>query len=175
MTMSQSEHTDHAEDIREKVNVLFVCLGNICRSCTAEEIFRTMATRAGHAADYRIDSAGLIDYHEGELPDERMRRTAARHGYNLTHRSRPVKLDDFERFDYIVAMDGRNREKLMRLAQTDEQRKKIVMMADFFMNKHGDCDYIPDPYYGTERDFELVIELLEDACEGLLRKTLCAE
>ena len=102
-------------------HILFICLGNICRSCTAEEILRTQVAAAGLAEQFSIDSAGLIDYHEGELPDSRMRPTAARHGYKLTHRSRPITTADFERFDLIVAMDSKNRERLMQLAATPEQ------------------------------------------------------
>lgn len=150
-------------------HILFICLGNICRSCTAEEIFRTQVAAAGLAEQFNIDSAGLIDYHEGELPDSRMRQTAARHGYKLTHRSRPITTADFERFDLIVAMDSKNRERLMQLATTPEQQSKIVMMADYYTSTDGKPSYIPDPYYGTDRDFELVITLLEDACQGLLR------
>lgn len=153
-------------------HILFICLGNICRSCTAEEIFRTQVAAAGVSEQFCIDSAGLIDYHEGELPDIRMRQTAARHGYNLTHRSRPVSKADFERFDLIVAMDGKNRERLMQLAETPEQQNKIVMMADYFSSTAGKPSYIPDPYYGTDRDFELVITLLEDARQGLLRAAM---
>ena len=79
---------------KNRIKLLFICLGNICRSCTAEEIFRTLAQRAGHGDDYHVDSAGIIDYHEGELPDPRMRQTALRHGYRLTHRSRPIRTAD---------------------------------------------------------------------------------
>lgn len=156
------------------LRILFVCLGNICRSCTAEEIFRVKANAVGRTDYYDVDSAGLINYHEGELPDERMRRTAQKHGYTLTHRSRPVAAKDFEEFDLIVAMDLRNREKLERMAQTPEQRQKIVMMADYLGRQGRTYTYIPDPYYGTERDFEQVVLLLEDACEGLLEKTSSA-
>ena len=150
-------------------SILFVCLGNICRSCTAEEIFRTLAEskQAGHLFD--VDSAGLIDYHEGELPDIRMRQHAARHGYKLTHRSPPVSEADFDRFDWIVGMDEQNRERLLRLACTEEQRDKVIMMADFLTHHPGHTT-IPDPYYGGAEGFELVIELLEDACQGLLDK-----
>lgn len=157
------EHSDHKSPYR----VLFICLGNICRSCTAEEIFRTLADRQGLSAYVVADSAGIIDYHEGELPDSRMRAHAARHGYQLTHRSRPVCAEDFRQFDLIVAMDERNREKLLRLAQTDGERSKVVMMTDY-LQSHPDYTIVPDPYYGGDADFELVIELLEDACQGLL-------
>lgn len=121
----------------------------------------------GKSAEVVADSAGLIDYHEGELPDSRMRAHAARHGYQLTHRSRPVRHGDFSKFDLIVAMDERNREKLLRIAQTDEERRKVVMMTSFLQHHSGHA-IVPDPYYGGDEDFELVIELLEDACQGLL-------
>ena len=151
-------------------HILFVCLGNICRSCTSEEIFRTLARRAGLDSRYEVDSAGIIDYHEGELPDARMRQTALRHGYRLTHRSRPIRPADFERFDLIIGMDDRNCDKLRRLAPTEEGKQKVAAMASY-LRHHPEAGFIPDPYYGTEADFELVVELLEDACEGLLEKT----
>lgn len=148
-------------------NILFICLGNICRSCTAEEIFRTMVHKAGRDAAFHIDSAGLINYHEGELPDKRMRSHAADHGYYLTHRSRPVTMADFDKFDLIIAMDERNRDNLLSMAPDEAARNKVVMMADY-LKHHEDVTIIADPYYGGAKGFELVIELLEDACEGLL-------
>lgn len=151
-----------------KKKILFVCLGNICRSCTAEEVFRNKVQAAGEADRFEIDSAGLTDYHEGELPDERMRATAARYGYNLTHRSRPVTCADFEHFDLIVAMDERNREGLLRQAPNRYLASKIVMMADFLTQARAiPLTHIPDPYYGEQKDFDLVVELLEEACEQL--------
>lgn len=150
------------------IKILFVCLGNICRSVTAEEIFRTMVNKAGCESAFHIDSAGLIDYHEGELADSRMRKHAAAHGYRLTHRSRPVCASDFERFDYVVAMDENNVRELQRRSP-EPYRAKIVRMADYLV--HHEASYIPDPYYGSDKDFEWVIELLEDACEELLQRT----
>ena len=147
-------------------SILFICLGNICRSCTAEEIFRTITQKEDAERLFKVDSAGIIDYHEGELPDARMRRHAAQHGYQLTHRSRPVSQEDFKRFDLIAAMDESNREKLLRIAPSEEARKKIVMMASY-LKHHPEHHVIPDPYYGGEEGFELVIELLEDACQSL--------
>lgn len=153
------------------LHILFVCLGNICRSCTAEEIFRTKARQAGLADRYVIDSAGLIDYHEGELPDSRMRAAALHRGYKLTHRSRPVTTADFDRFDLIIGMDGRNRERLLHLAPTPGHRSKVVLMGQYLPAYYKATPYIPDPYYGTEADFRHVVTLLEDACDGLLKDT----
>ncbi len=149
--------------------VLFVCLGNICRSCTAEEIFRTLAAQADLSRDIEADSAGLIDYHQGELPDSRMRRHAAEAGYRLTHRSRPVTAADFARFDLIVGMDSDNLKRLSRLAPDDAARGKIKGMAGY-LTRHDGFDRIPDPYYGGEDDFRLVIDLLEDSCAALLEE-----
>lgn len=154
---------------REKYNILFVCLGNICRSPAAEEIFRTKVAEAGLESRFNIDSAGLIDYHEGELPNSTMRRHAAARGYRLTHRSRPVVAEDFDRFDIIVAMDSKNVDGLERLAPSEAACKKIIRMADY-LTAHPDFDYIPDPYYGTESLFEKVIDLLEDSCTELLNR-----
>lgn len=151
------------------MKILFICLGNICRSCTAEEIFRTLAAEQSDLKQrYTVDSAGIIDYHEGELPDSRMRAHARKHGYELTHRSRPILPEDFHKFNLIVAMDNRNYDKLQRMAYTEGVDESIVVKMADYLQHHPEHKSIPDPYYGTERDFELVIELLEDACENLL-------
>lgn len=150
----------------EMEKLLFVCLGNICRSPAAEEVMRVLAGRAGRAAEFELDSAGLIDFHEGELPDERMRCHARRRGYVLAHRSRPVRPADFRYFDRILAMDADNVRRLERLAQTDEERRKVERLAGY-LTRHA-ADVIPDPYYGGPEDFEHVLDLLEDACAGLL-------
>lgn len=158
-------------DTTQKISLLFVCLGNICRSCTAEEVFRQLARREGVDSHFEVDSAGLIDYHEGELPDPRMRQHAARHGYHLTHRSRPVRKEDFDRFDLILAMDETNRERLMKLAPHRAAQLKILPLSSFLAH-HPDHFCIPDPYYGGAEGFELVIELLEDACDNLKNNLL---
>lgn len=151
------------------MKILFICLGNICRSCTAEEIFRTLAVEQSDLKQrYTVDSAGIIDYHEGELPDSRMRAHARKHGYELTHRSRPILPEDFHKFNLIVAMDNRNYDKLQRMAYTEGVDESIVVKMADYLQHHPEHKSIPDPYYGTERDFELVIELLEDACQNLL-------
>ncbi len=151
------------------MKILFICLGNICRSCTAEEIFRTLAAEQSDLKQrYTVDSAGIIDYHEGELPDSRMRAHARKHGYELTHRSRPILPEDFHKFNLIVAMDNRNYDKLQRMAYAEGVDESIVVKMADYLQHHPEHKSIPDPYYGTERDFELVIELLEDACQNLL-------
>ncbi len=151
------------------MKILFICLGNICRSCTAEEIFRTLAAEQSDLKQrYTVDSAGIIDYHEGELPDSRMRAHARKHGYELTHRSRPILPEDFHKFNLIVAMDNRNYDKLQRMAYTEGVDESIVVKMADYLQHYPAHNSIPDPYYGTERDFELVIELLEDACQNLL-------
>lgn len=150
-----------------KHSVLFVCLGNICRSPAAEGILRGLAEGRGMGADFRIDSAGIGGWHVGQLPDHRMRRCGERHGYRFDSRARQFAKADFARFDIVVAMDDENRRALLRMAAGEDDRAKIVQMADFLRRHPGQRD-IPDPYYGEERDFDYVVELLEDACAGLL-------
>lgn len=150
----------------KKYEILFVCLGNICRSSSAEEIMRTLVRRAGMEKEIAVDSAGILSYHQGELPDPRMRAHAARRGYTLTHRSRPVTTDDFYDFDLIIGMDDRNVDDLRERAPGVEEETKIRRMADYCVHKV--VDYVPDPYYGGASGFENVLDILEDACAGLL-------
>ena len=143
--------------------ILFVCLGNICRSPAAEEVMRRLVNDAGLEHEFFLDSAGLIDYHEGEPADARMRAHAARRGYHITHISRPVRYDDFFDFDWIVGMDDRNISKLKSLASG------IAIFPNEIWNDPGGMDlYVPDPYYGGDSGFENVLDILEDACAGLL-------
>ena len=146
--------------------LLFVCLGNICRSPAAEGIMRHIVKREGADSDFVIDSAAIGDWHVGDLPDARMRRHGAAHGYRFDSRARQIEKADFSRFDHIIVMDGDNYKAVSRLASSDADRAKIIMMADF-LRRHPGQATVPDPYYGGESGFELVIELLEDACEGL--------
>ena len=152
------------------MNILFICLGNICRSPLAEEVFRQKVQSANRVADFPlIDSAGMIDYHEGELPDHRMRQQAAAQGYALPHHSRPMTAEDFPPFARIVAMDADNLRRLREKCPEPELMNKVVLLSDF-LTEHPDFSSIPDPYYGTLADFDLVIELCEDACTELLQQ-----
>ena len=150
------------------MKILFVCLGNICRSSSAEEVMRTFIKREGLEEKIEVDSAGILNYHQGELPDSRMRMHAYHRGYELTHRSRPVCTEDFLTFDMIIGMDDRNIQDLKDRAPSLEAEKKIFRMTDFCRVKQ--VDYVPDPYYGGAFGFENVLDILEDACEGLLQE-----
>ncbi len=146
--------------------ILFVCLGNICRSSSAEEVMRTYIKRAGLEHELEVDSAGISSFHRGELADERMRAHAERRGYHITHLSRPVCTDDFYEFDMILGMDDRNIDALREKAPDVDSEKKIGRMTDFCKLKV--VDYVPDPYYGGAQGFENVLDILEDACRGVL-------
>lgn len=146
--------------------ILFVCLGNICRSSTAEGVMLHLIKEAGLEKEFVIDSAGILSYHQGELPDSRMRAHAARRGYELVHRSRPVRTEDFYNFDLIIGMDDRNIDDLKDRAPSPEECKKIHRMTDYCTRMAA--DHVPDPYYGGAEGFEYVLDVLEDACAGLL-------
>lgn len=151
-----------------KKRLLFVCLGNICRSPAAEGIMKHLVEAEGLEEEFFIDSAGIGSWHVGQLPDPRMRKHGLRHGYHFDSRARQIRREDFDRFDYIIVMDNENLYDVSRLARNDEDKKKIVKLADY-LRHHPQQKTIPDPYYGGDSDFELVIELLEDALAELLR------
>lgn len=153
---------------RKNISVLFVCLGNICRSPAADGVMKSFVSERSDAARWTIDSAGTGGWHVGQLPDKRMRVHAARRGYNLDHICRQVREADFERFDLIVGMDAQNISDLRCLAPSPEAEEKIVSMADF-CSIATRYDHIPDPYYEGAEGFELVLDLLQDACAGLYR------
>ena len=155
----------------EKVRILFVCLGNICRSPAAHGMMERIVKERGVADRFEIDSAGLYGGHAGDLPDSRMRAHARRRGLELTHRSRQVRESDFDRFDIIVAMDDSNYDRLRAMAPTPEDEGKVVKMADFF-TQHPWADCVPDPYYDGAQGFENALDLIEDGCETLLRSLI---
>lgn len=146
--------------------VLFVCLGNICRSPSAEAVFKKIVEDRGLVDEYFIDSAGTYGGHTGEPADSRMRKHAQRRGYNVTSLSRQVTSKDLQEFDIIVAMDNSNYRNLLNMANSEKQKKKIVKMTEFYSK--SDYDEVPDPYYGGPQGFEIVLDLLEDSCNGLL-------
>lgn len=155
-----------------KQKILFVCLGNICRSPAADGVLHAMVAKSGQSELFEIDSAGTYAGHAGELPDHRMRQAASKRGYSLTHRSRPVEIEDFFTFDRIIAMDDSNVENLRRLAPSPEATAKIERFATLCRH-HKDVHYIPDPYYGGHDGFDRVLDLLEDGCQTIL--DACAE
>lgn len=157
----------HLQSTEKVVRILFVCLGNICRSPAAEGIMGHLAELNGCSHRVIIDSAGIGSWHVGQLPDVRMRRHGKRHGYDFNSRARQFSPDDFSYFDYIVGMDKENIRDIMRKARNDRERAKVICLADY-LSRHPHHHEIPDPYYGNDSDFELVIDLLEDACEQLL-------
>lgn len=141
------------------IRVLFVCLGNICRSPSAEGLFLHYLKEQGTAEAFEVDSAGLIAHHQGELPDARMRAHASRRGYELVSRSRPITYEDFFHFDYIIGMDEANRERLLEKAPTEELAEKVSLLTDWAPGSAK--DHVPDPYYGGAEGFEHVLDLLE--------------
>lgn len=152
----------------KKYKVLFVCLGNICRSPAAEGILKTLVKKEKLDKDVYVDSAGTSGYHTGDLPDSRMRQHAAKRGYNLNSLSRKFKQSDFYNFDIIIAMDDSNYHNILDLAPDLESENQVYRMVDFL--EQLSSDHVPDPYYLGADGFELVLDLLEDSCQGLLDK-----
>ncbi|MBD2859076.1 low molecular weight phosphotyrosine protein phosphatase [Spongiibacter sp. KMU-158] len=148
------------------VSVLFVCLGNICRSPTAHGVFEQMLLEQGLAEQVEVDSAGTGDWHIGRPPDARMQAAAKQRGYDLSHlRARQVSAQDFHNFDYVLAMDKSNFSDLQAM-QPHNSRGKLSLFLDFAPQQH--LREVPDPYYGGEAGFYEVIDLVEAAAQGLL-------
>lgn len=147
-------------------SVLFVCMGNICRSPTAEAVFRARVEAAGLARHIAIDSAGTHDYHIGEPPDARTRRAARQRGYDMSAlRGRQVGREDFLRFDYVLAMDHANL-SILRSLRPERADNHLGLFLEF-ARSHAERE-VPDPYYGGAEGFERVLDMVEDAAEGLL-------
>jgi len=159
----------HGEDhpMPHPRSILFVCMGNICRSPAAEIIFRKHVADAGLEDQLTIDSAGTIRHHAGNPPDPRMSESLARRGYTPRGRARRITAEDLDRFDLILTMDEDNLADVRSLARTDEQLEKIRPFVNYLTELQA--PRIPDPYYGGQKGFEQVIELLEDGCRGLIR------
>nr|WP_298136799.1 low molecular weight protein-tyrosine-phosphatase [uncultured Pseudomonas sp.] len=147
------------------MRVLFVCLGNICRSPTAEAVLRHKLHEAGLGERIEVDSAGTGDWHVGKAPDARTLRAAKQRGYDLSAlRGRQVVADDFTRFDLMLAMDGSNLNHLQRM-----RPGAAVAELDLFLRRYqAPLDEVPDPYYGGEEGFEQVLDLIEQACDALI-------
>lgn len=153
----------------QNVGVLFVCMGNICRSPAAQGVFEYQLEKMGLAEHIRVDSAGTHAYHVGEPPDRRMQAAAARRGYDLSsQRARHVETDDFTHFDYILVMDHANLETLQSHKLSPHTVSTIQLLMSF-APESGVIE-VPDPYYGGSEGFERVLDLVEVACAGLLEK-----
>ena len=157
-----------SDDDRRPIRVLFVCMGNICRSPTAEGVFRHHVDASGLSTHFEIDSAGTHAYHTGDAPDPRSQAKALEHDVDLSNqRARPVTEADFGNFDWILAMDRDNLKSLERITPEGATAQVSLLL------EHGtstEFDEVPDPYYGGARGFELVCQLIDDACSGLLKK-----
>lgn len=156
----------------KKTSVLFVCMGNICRSPTAEGVFRDLVTRSGLGNAIHIDSAGTHNYHIGKSPDARASAAAVQRGYDLSAlRGRQVNGQDFQVFDHILAMDEENLSNLKRICPAGHEHKISLFLE--YSRKFSERE-VPDPYYGGPQGFERVLDMVEDAAQGLLNKLIQA-
>ena len=154
-----------------KKSVLFVCMGNICRSPAAEGIFRGLILQQGDSESPDVDSAGTIDFHTGKPADARMQSMAGRRGYELTSRARQVKAGDLEDFGWVIAMDRENLSDLRRLVSKPKCR--LHLLSDFLSDQWPSD--VPDPYYGGEDGFNYVLDMLEAGLPELLRQVVAGE
>ena len=165
--------------MEKKTKLLFVCLGNICRSPAADGVMNYLVEAESKEACFEIDSAGIGGWHVGDLPDHRMRSTGMKRGYVFNHRARQIELRDFAHFDYIIGMDEENMNTLFqmkkRFMNSGESKgqacAEVLCLADFLKHHQGQAT-IPDPYYGQQRDFEFALDLIEDACSELFSQLI---
>lgn len=150
------------------IKVLFVCMGNICRSPAAQSIFQSFVKMENLQDKIFVDSAGTIGYHEGDNSDPRMIEHASKRKYVLDHLARKIREDDLMQFNYIITMDDENYSNVLSMVSDENEISKISKMTDYC--KYYTAKEVPDPYYGGAEGFEYVIDLLEDACYGLLEK-----
>lgn len=153
------------------MKILFVCLGNICRSPAANGVFAAMIEKNDLAGTLACDSCGTGDWHIGQLPDVRMRAAGTRRGYRFTHRARQVCDADYKDFDLILAMDDENFRDILDRTPAGTDLAKIRRFSEFCTGKFANIGYVPDPYYGGEKDFELALDIIENGCAELLKKT----
>lgn len=162
----------HIQELIESVKtkdtkkILFVCLGNICRSPAAEGVLRDIVKTDSNPDSWVIDSAGTGNWHIGQTPDKRMKIHARRRGIELDHYCRQITFSDFDDFDLIIGMDSMNLEHLRHVAPSVEAARKIIPMS-VFLDESWQYDHIPDPYYSGSEGFELVLDLLENGCRKL--------
>jgi protein-tyrosine phosphatase len=156
------------------MRILFVCMGNICRSPTAEGVMRRLLDEAGLADRVDVESAGTGGWHAGEPPDERATLAARRRGVTLEGAARQVRSDDFRRFDLLIALDRSNLRELLLRAPDEDAAEKVRLLREFDPAAAGDLD-VPDPYYGGDRGFETVLDMVEAACRGLIDELRAAD
>lgn len=148
--------------------VIFVCLGNICRSPAAEGFFIDYIKKSGKEDSYIVDSAGTCDHHIGELPDSRMRKHSQKRGVELMSKARQFVSEDFQNFDLVIVMDDSNLKNVKKLANNSGDESKVFKLTDF--SKTMNFQEVPDPYYGGDDGFELVLDLIVDSLENIDKK-----
>ncbi|HAC14598.1 MAG TPA: protein tyrosine phosphatase [Bacteroidetes bacterium] len=152
----------------EPYKIIFVCLGNICRSPTAEGVFQHLIIRAGLGSFFEIDSAGTGAYHVGEPANSISRATAEERGVKLLSRARKFEVMDLEYYDLIVAMDYSNHENIVHLTNNEDLKEKVILMRDF--DPDPDDGQVPDPYFGGKDGFDQVYDIIERSCRKLIEE-----
>ncbi len=149
--------------------ILFVCLGNICRSPAANGVFQKIIREKNLSGTLECDSCGTGNWHVGQLPDSRMRTAGTRRNYDFSHRARQLSKNDFKNFDLIIAMDDENFRDILSAAPANFDKGKLKIFTEFCSGKFANFYGVPDPYYGGEKEFELALDIIENGCENLLK------